>query len=78
MVLESHIGDAKYFQGRVLLATTKKFVDELNDEMVERIPGGLHAFHSIDTVGLIMLGVPCSQLNSQLTTCLACLSTSTS
>ena len=36
---ESHIGDAEYFQGRVLLATTNKVVDEVNDEMVERIPG---------------------------------------
>ena len=33
----SHIGDAEYFQGRVLLATTNKIVDEVNDEMVERI-----------------------------------------
>ena len=49
-VLKSHIGDAEYFQGRVLLATTNKIVDEVNDEMVERIPGDLHTFHSIDTV----------------------------
>ena len=48
---KSHIGDAEYFQGRVLLATTNKIVDEVNDEMEERIPGDLHAFHSIDTVG---------------------------
>ena len=26
-------------------------VDEVNYEMVERIPGDLHTFHSIDTVG---------------------------
>ena len=48
---DAHIGDAKYFQGRVLLATTIKIVDEVNDETVERIPGDLHTFHSIDTVG---------------------------
>ena len=47
---KSHIADAEYFQGRVLLATTNKIVDEVNDEMVERIPGDLHTFHSIDTV----------------------------
>ena len=34
---KSHIGDAEYFQGRVLLATTNKIVHEVNDEMVERI-----------------------------------------
>ena len=47
---QSHIGDAEYFQGRILLATTNKIVDEMNDEMVERIPGDLHTFHSINTV----------------------------
>ena len=46
---KSHIGDAEYFQGRVLLASISKRVDEVNDEMVERIPGDLHTFHSIDT-----------------------------
>ena len=50
---KSHIGDVEYFQGRVLLATTNKIVDEVNDEMVERIPGDLHTFHSIDTVAHI-------------------------
>ena len=48
---ESHIGDAEYFQGRVLLAMSNKIVDEVNDEMVERMPGDLLTFHSIDTVG---------------------------
>ena len=47
---QSHIGDPEYFQGRILLATTNKIVDEVNDEMVERIPGDLHTFHCIDTV----------------------------
>ena len=47
---QSHIGDIEYFQGRVLLATTNKIVDEVNEEMVERIPGDLHTFHSIDKV----------------------------
>ena len=56
---KSHIGDAEYFQGRVLL---EKIVDEVNDEMVERIPGDLHTFNSIDTVGDIDK-LPCSQLN---------------
>ena len=39
MILKLIIGDAEYFQGRVLLATTNKIVDEVNGEMVERIPG---------------------------------------
>ena len=47
---QSHIGDPEYFQGRIFLATTNKIVDEVNDEMVERIPGDLHTFHCIDTV----------------------------
>ena len=47
---QSHIGNPEYFQGRILLATTNKIVDEVNDEMVERIPGDLHTFHNIDTV----------------------------
>ena len=41
---QSHIGDMEYFQG------SNKIVDEVNEEMVERIPGDLHTFHSIDTV----------------------------
>ena len=32
----NHIGDAEYFQGRVLLATTNEIVDEVIYEMVER------------------------------------------
>ena len=39
---QSHIGDPEYFQGRILLATTNKIVDEVNDD--------LHTFHRIDTV----------------------------
>ena len=52
----------EYFQGRVLLATTNKIVDEVNDEMVEMIPGDLHTFHSIDIVEILTI-LPCSQLN---------------
>ena len=50
---EAHIGDAEYFQGRALHATNNKIVDEVNDEMVERIPVDLHTFHSNETVGVI-------------------------
>ena len=49
--IKSHISDAEHFQGRVLLATTNKIVDEVYDEMMERIPGDLHTFHRIDTAG---------------------------
>ena len=64
---KSHIDDAEYFQGRDLLATTNKIVDEVNDEMVERIPGDFHTFQSIDTVGDIDNSTmfPTEFLNSQ-------------
>ena len=57
---KSHIGDAEYIQGRVLIATTNKIVDEVNNEIVERIPGDLHTFHSIDTVGDIENATMCA------------------
>ena len=48
---EANIGDADYFKSRILLAATNEIVNEINDEMVERIPGDLHTFRSIDSVG---------------------------
>ena len=47
---ESNIGNHSYFKSRILLAATNTIVDEVNDELVERIPGDLHTFRSIDTV----------------------------
>lgn len=39
------------FQSRIVLAATNEIVIQVNDSMVERIPGDLHQFASIDTVG---------------------------
>ena len=47
---KSNIGNPDYFKSRFLLAATNEIVDEVNDEMVEKLPGDLHTFHSIDTV----------------------------
>jgi hypothetical protein len=48
---EDNIGNADYFKSRVLLAATNEIVNEVNNEMVGRIPGDAQTFHSIDTVG---------------------------
>ena len=48
---ERNIGNAEYFQSRIILAATNEIVNQVNDSMVERIPGDLHEFASIDTVG---------------------------
>ena len=48
---DRNIGNADYLKPRVLLAATNEIVNEVNDEMVGRIPGDLHTFHSVDTVG---------------------------
>ena len=47
---ELNIGDKSYFRSRILLAATNEIVDEVNDELVERISGDLHTYRSIDTV----------------------------
>ncbi|KAL7532029.1 hypothetical protein ACHAWF_004001, partial [Thalassiosira exigua] len=48
---EANIGNADYFKSRVLLAATNKIVNRVNNEMVERIPGEVSTFCSVDTVG---------------------------
>ena len=47
---ELNIGDKSYFRSRILLAATNEIVDEVNDELVERISGDLYTYRSIDTV----------------------------
>ena len=47
---EENIGNADYFETRILLAATNEIVNKVNDEMVERIPGDLYTFRNIDTV----------------------------
>ena len=47
---ELNIGDKSYFRSRILLAATNEIVDEVNDELVERISGDLHTYCSINMV----------------------------
>ena len=47
----SHIGKPRYFKERVILAATNEVVNEANDELVRNMPGDLHTFTSVDTVG---------------------------
>ena len=47
---ENNIGNSEYFKSRVVLAALNEIVNEVNDEMVQKLPGELHTFHSIDTV----------------------------
>ena len=47
---EANIGISEYFQSRVLLAATNQIINEVNNEMVDRMPGDLHCFTSVDTV----------------------------
>jgi hypothetical protein len=47
---EEHIGDSEYLKSRVLLAATNEVVNQVNDDIVERIPGDTHTLTSIDTV----------------------------
>jgi len=48
---EDNIGNTEYLKSRVILAATNEIVNQVNDDLVERMPGDLHTFHSIDTVG---------------------------
>ena len=48
--LKNNIGNSEYFKSRVVLAALNEIVNEVNDEMVQKLPGELHTFHSIDTV----------------------------
>ena len=48
---EANIGNSKYSQSRMLLAATNQIINEVNNEMVvDRMPGDLHCFTSVDTV----------------------------
>ena len=48
---EGNLGKAEYYESRVVLAATNEIVNEVNNEMVRRIPGELHTLTSVDTVG---------------------------
>ena len=46
----ANIGNNEYFKSRVLLAATNAVVNEVNDELVDRIPGDMETFYSVDEV----------------------------
>ena len=48
---KDNIGNKNYFKSRILLAATNEVVDEINDEMVEKMPGAVYTLTSVDTVG---------------------------
>ena len=43
-------GDAKYFVNRAILAPTNKVVDEINDTVLDMLPGEKKTYHGTDTV----------------------------
>ena len=47
---EANIRNSEYFQSTVLLAARNQIINEVNNEMVDRMPGDLHCFTSVDTV----------------------------
>ena len=49
-IVAFNIGNPEYFTSRIVLAATNEIVNEVNDDMVGRMPGELHTFHSVDTV----------------------------
>ena len=48
---EANIGNPQYYQSRAIVAATNEIVNEINNNMTERLPGELTTFNSIDTVG---------------------------
>ena len=42
---EVNIGNSEYFQSRVLLAATNQIINEVNNEMADRMPGNFHCFY---------------------------------
>ena len=46
----ANIGNNEYFKSRVLLAATNAVVNEVNNELVDRIPGNMETFYSVDEV----------------------------
>eukprot|EP00984_Skeletonema_dohrnii_P018289 scaffold8514_cov74-Skeletonema_dohrnii-CCMP3373.AAC.1 len=48
---ESNVGCSAYYQSRAIVTATNEIVNEINDELTDRLPGELQKYHSIDTVG---------------------------
>ena len=47
---EANVGNSEYSQSRVPLAATTQIINDVNNKMVDRMPGNLHCFTSDDTV----------------------------
>ena len=47
---EGNIGDPEYFKSQNLLVATNTLLSEVHNKTVDRIPGNLYTFYSIDSV----------------------------
>ena len=47
---KANVGMSEYFLSKVLLAAKNQIINEVNNEMVDTMPGNLHCFSSVDTV----------------------------
>ena len=47
---KANSGNLEYFQSRMFLAATNQIVNEVNNEVLGRMPGDLHYFTSVNTV----------------------------
>ena len=80
---KANSGVFEYFQSRVFLAATNQIINEVNNEMADRMPGNLHYFTNVDTVNdlneatmfsteylntLSLLGLPEHELNLKVDT----------
>jgi len=48
---EENAGKSTYYQSRAIIAATNEIVNEINEQLTNRLPGEARVFHSIDTVG---------------------------
>jgi len=48
--LRDNVGNKQYLKSRMILAADNTIVNETNIEMVQKLPGELHTFKSVDTV----------------------------
>ncbi|KAL7491042.1 hypothetical protein ACHAWT_000513 [Skeletonema menzelii] len=48
---EENVGSPEYYQCRAIVAATNEVVNEVNNDLTNRLPGELKKYHSIDTVG---------------------------
>ena len=48
--LLTHVGDGKYFQDRAILTPTNEIVQEVNDYIMDSLPGDATEFLSADAI----------------------------